>query len=362
MKQKIYRFEVVLFIPCLSLKFISPAHAQNILFNFDNAPLHSNLSLTLTESNVTAHFSATGSGYSIQTADVLGFTPPGFSGYVIYPNSINLADLLIKFGQSLNDFSIMYACQELGCDDAATMQVLAYMNGSLIGTHFRTAQNPGTWPVDTIRITLPQGFDSIVIHYFSRPPTCQDYGTIFMADNMLVTPLNPLSVTLLYFNGEAKEGNAILKWKSADESDLDGYIIQYSKDGSTFCDLIKINAEGSDHDYTYTHREVNGIIYYRLKMLNRDGSFKYSAVRKLAFKTKADLIIVPNPSHDHIQVHGNNYLKTIQILSVDGVILKTITNYSFGQQINISDLPASLYILRAFPKDDTPVAKTFMKM
>lgn len=168
---------------------VSPLLAQDILFDFDNAPLYSSLPLYQTAGGITAHLTATGQGYSIQNANVLGFTPPGFSGRIIYPNSIYLADLRVKFDHTLTDFSIMYACQELGCDDAATMRVTAYMNGSYVGTNTRTATFPGTWPVDTLRCIFPQGFDSVIVHYDSPPPTCQDYGTIFMADNMRVTPI-----------------------------------------------------------------------------------------------------------------------------------------------------------------------------
>src|SRR5689334_5198381 len=125
------------------------ASAQPVLFDFDNAALHSSLPMDQTVGGITAYLSAIGQGYSIQEANVLGFTPQGFSGRIIYPNSIYLADLLISFNQSLTDFSIMYACQELGCDDAATMRVTAYLNGNYIGTNTRTATYPGTWPSDT---------------------------------------------------------------------------------------------------------------------------------------------------------------------------------------------------------------------
>ena len=148
---------------------VSPASAQLVLFDFDNAPLYTSLPIYQTAGGITAHLSATGQGYSIQNANVLGFTPPGFAGRIIYPNSIYLADLLIRFDQTLTDFSIMYACQELGCDDAATMRVTAYMNGSYVGTNTRTATFPGTWPVDTLRCHFPQGFDSVVVHYDSSP-------------------------------------------------------------------------------------------------------------------------------------------------------------------------------------------------
>jgi hypothetical protein len=167
---------------------VSSAYAQAVLFDFDNAPLYTSLPIYQTAGGITARLSATGQGYSIQNANVIGFTPPGFSGRIIYPNSINLADLLVHFNQTLTDFSIMYCVQELGCDNSATMKVTAYMNGIYVGFSTRTATFPGTWPVDTLRCTFPQGFDSVVVHYFLPPPTCQDYGVIYMADNMRVTP------------------------------------------------------------------------------------------------------------------------------------------------------------------------------
>lgn len=172
----------------LFLVNMNSASAQTVLFDFDNAPYRSSLPITLTESGITAHFSATGQSYSVQTADVLGFTPPGFSGLILYPNSIYLADLLIKFDAPITYFSINYSPQELACDDAETMLLTAFKNGSSVGSVSKMTKHPGTWPVDTLKFSLAQGFDSVVIHYWKVPPTCSDYGVIFMADNMRVTP------------------------------------------------------------------------------------------------------------------------------------------------------------------------------
>lgn len=174
---------------------VSSAYAQSVLFDFDNAPIYTSLPLDQTAGGITAHLSAPSSGYSIQQADVLGFTPPGFAGHIIYPNSIYMTDLYISFDQMLTKFSIMYCCQELGCDDAATMRVTAYKSGTYVGTSTKTAANPGTWPVDSLKCSFPQGFDSVVIHYDSAPPTCQDYGVIYLADNMRVTASTATEVT-----------------------------------------------------------------------------------------------------------------------------------------------------------------------
>ncbi|MCE1164145.1 MAG: T9SS type A sorting domain-containing protein [Bacteroidetes bacterium] len=176
----------VLFITSLSYV----VNAQQILFDFDNAPLYSPFPITQAAGGITAYFTATGQGYSVQNANVMGFTPPGFSGRIIYPSSIYLSDIRIKFDHNLTEFSILYACQELGCDDAARMRVTAYRAGTYVGTNTRTATFPGTWPVDTLRCGFSAGFDSVIVHYDAPPPTCQDYGVIYMADNMRITPMN----------------------------------------------------------------------------------------------------------------------------------------------------------------------------
>ena len=126
--KKLITFFTLVFILSISIY----ANAQLVLFDFDNAPLYSSLPIYQTTGGITAHLSASGQGYSIQNANAIGFTPPGFSGRIIYPNSIYLSDLYIRFDQTLTDFSVMYCCQELGCDDASTMRVTAYLNGNLV--------------------------------------------------------------------------------------------------------------------------------------------------------------------------------------------------------------------------------------
>ncbi len=167
---------------------VSPSFGQAVLFDFDSAPLYTPLPISQTVSGITAHFSATGAGYSIQDVSA-PVVPVGFTGRFIYPSSINLSDLLIRFDQTITDFSIKYSTQELACDDAATMRVTAYMNGNFVVTNTKMTSHPGTWPVDTLSCSFPSGFDSVVVHYASPPPTCPDYGVIFLADNMRVTAL-----------------------------------------------------------------------------------------------------------------------------------------------------------------------------
>jgi hypothetical protein len=167
----------------------SSAFAQSVLFDFDNAPLHSPLPIDLTVGGITAHFSASPTyyNYSIQRADVLGFTPAGFAGNCIYPNQVYACDLLISFNPALTAASIMYAPEEYDTDSSCTMRITAYLGATFVGTNTHSIPVPGTWPTGTLSFSSTQPFDNVVIHYDAPPVTGGDYGPIFMADNLTVT-------------------------------------------------------------------------------------------------------------------------------------------------------------------------------
>lgn len=171
----------------LAALFLIRAGAQSILFDFDNAPRYTPLPITLSAGGVSETFSGTGAGYSIQAANTMGFTPAGFAGNCIYPSSINLSDLKISSSVPLTGFSVLYAVQELACDSSATMRVTAYRDGALVGTAITNAQ-AGTWPTETLQFGSMQPFNSVVVHWDKAPITGGDYGCIYMADNVRVTP------------------------------------------------------------------------------------------------------------------------------------------------------------------------------
>ena len=164
----------------------APVSAQSVLFDFNDAPLHSPLPIDLTVGGITAHFSATGQGFSIQDMSA-PVAPVGFSGRFIYPSSVFPADLLVAFDRPITDFSILYAPDELACDTSARMRITGDLAGAFVATATTTAPAPGTWPTGTLELAPAALFDRVVIHY-DAPPACGDWGPIFMADNMTVVP------------------------------------------------------------------------------------------------------------------------------------------------------------------------------
>ncbi len=172
----------------VALTSAAPAMAQSVTFDFSNAPPSTPLPVDVSVGGISAHLSATGQGYSIQQAGVMGFTPVGFSGLCVYPSSVFPADLNISFSKNLTSFSILTAVQDLFCDNGATMKVTAKMNTTVVGSATAQAPPDFNWPSMTLSFSSATAFNNVVIHYQSAPPGCGDWGPIFMADNMIVTP------------------------------------------------------------------------------------------------------------------------------------------------------------------------------
>jgi len=93
-----------------------------------------------------------------------------------------------------------------------------------------------------------------------------------------ITPL-----TLISFSGKSKEGNTELTWVTADEKAFMGFDVERSSDGRSYQRIGNVPARANNSitptTYNYTDATVTaGAWYYRLKMIDNDGTFKYSTV------------------------------------------------------------------------------------
>ena len=245
----------LLLVVSATLSVCALSSAQTITYNFDNLAAHSPLPISDTQGGVRADFTATGQGFSIQDAGVLGFTPAGFSGNCIYPDSVFAADLQIKFSRNLSSFSIMYAPEEYATDSSATMRVTAYLNSTLVGTATTTAPVPGTWPTGTLSFSSTQPFNYVVVHYDAAPVTGGDYGPIFMADNMVVTVFST-AVTQAWHR--TIPNSQTLNSRQAAVTDKAGnFYFIYNNNGSLY--FQKLSPAGNlffDQNFTDTHNNA----------------------------------------------------------------------------------------------------------
>ena len=98
--------------------------------------------------------------------------------------------------------------------------------------------------------------------------------------------------------------------------------------------------------------------------MDKDGSFKYSEIRVVKFDNKNGFTIAPNPANEMVYVFTKNNaaIKSIQLISMDGQVLKTVDQYNSGGEISIHNFPIGTYILKAIYKNDEAEYGRVIKM
>ncbi len=110
--------------------------------------------------------------------------------------------------------------------------------------------------------------------------------------------INPLPVEYISFNATTNNNKVDVTWSTASEDNSDYFMVEKSINGSTFSPIGKVNAAGFSNamlSYLFVDaKPAQGNNYYRLKQVDRNGTFEYSAVRVVNFK-KSAMNVYPNP-------------------------------------------------------------------
>jgi trimeric autotransporter adhesin len=173
------------------------------------------------------------------------------------------------------------------------------------------------------------------------------FSTFYFAASNVVLPLD-----LVTFNGALQSDlSALLTWKTDNEINTGGFELERSTDGNNFKQIAFVKAAGNSStslDYTHTDKEAidqqSNVLYYRLKIMNTNGTFKYSNIVTIYLPaTKAIITIAPNPVVNDVK--GNilspiSVNATLRIFDNTGrLILQTTTfikkgKNNFSQNIN----------------------------
>ncbi|MBO9641194.1 MAG: hypothetical protein J7576_23690, partial [Siphonobacter aquaeclarae] len=88
-----------------------------------------------------------------------------------------------------------------------------------------------------------------------------------------------LPVTLEHFRAVPQDCGTTLLWKTSKEENFDYFLIEKSNDARTFSVVSRVDAKGTGHAYSLSQKDLPfGTYYYRLKMVDKDGTSEYSNV------------------------------------------------------------------------------------
>lgn len=142
-----------------------------------------------------------------------------------------------------------------------------------------------------------------------------------------------------------------IDWKTVAEDAGDIFELEKSDDGTGYRYMAAINAIGRPSAYGYWDEQPNtGTTYYRLKMKHSSGSISYSPVVKATVKvTAARLQVFPNPVKNQLTIRLNGQPlanANVEIVSLSGTVIKTIRLTTQQSVIDVSAIPAGVYMLR----------------
>ncbi len=167
-----------------------------------------------------------------------------------------------------------------------------------------------------------------------------------------------LPVTLISFTAESQGKDVVLKWVSSNEINSNYFEVEKSVDGVKFIPIERVNSRGNnggENRYqTADINPVNGLNFYRLKQVDKDGKVAYSLVVAVNRGTSivSKMNIYPNPVDKFVTLTMLDIEKVYsgKLISAEG---KAVLNfkgdvYQINQHLNdhLYKLKPGMYLLK----------------
>jgi len=171
----------------------------------------------------------------------------------------------------------------------------------------------------------------------------------------LYQPSILLPVELLSFDGTIEGQNNHLSWKTANEVDVERFVIEKAIEPAQLHfeqvgEVLPLHTEDPIKEYLMIDYQPNAKSYYRLRIIDLDGTEEYSQVNFLEREVPDETQIFPTMTQGPINFRfGKGVTESVNILVTDlsGRIIHQTTVSGEIAEINISDVPSGTYLVTA---------------
>jgi hypothetical protein len=181
---------------------------------------------------------------------------------------------------------------------------------------------------------------------------------------VLTDQLFPLPVKLLNFSAVAVNKDALLNWATASEGATKSFLLQRSRSGNIFEDVIAVDAKGSGGSAQYQYKDTAAYkrtSFYRIKTVGRSGSVSYSDVRRVFIEEEhLNFSIYPNPViNKECTVQLKAALPKAAVLFLmdkKGAVVASYSVPAAQQKLALhlpTSLPAGVYLLKLLLAEGT---------
>jgi hypothetical protein len=174
----------------------------------------------------------------------------------------------------------------------------------------------------------------------------------------------PLPVVLANFSASLTADNTVLvSWATEQEVNSSHFDVQRSSNGSDWATIGTVAAKGNSaivSSYSFTDKSaLNGIDYYRLQMVDLNGSYVFSPISVVRSALVQNISVFPNPARNYINITLGGSVPTVNVRLIDftGKILQEqrLNASSLNTTISmpVSGYAQGVYILQAIKADGT---------
>ncbi len=164
-----------------------------------------------------------------------------------------------------------------------------------------------------------------------------------------------LPVVLSRYVVEELSGEIVLEWTTEVEIVTDKFIIEHSRNGRQYTALGEVKAKGGSFTTDYKFIDDSPLFgenYYRLKILDLDGSFDYSNIRLVrSTVVESTLSIFPNPAMSDGRLivkwypNGGQEATNLDIVDVNGLRLQRRIIFEGTNYIRLPKLLDGVYYI-----------------
>jgi hypothetical protein len=200
--------------------------------------------------------------------------------------------------------------------------------------------------------------------YYRFPAPAAGLSATSSPNNDGCNPGNFNILPVSFKNFTAKKNNSAvnLNWQAASTDNTSYFIVEKSNDGNNYTTLTKVNALIGENNYAFADNSVNtGNAFYRIKLSDADGSFKFSNVLrvKTGGKTFSLNSIYPAVASSTVNLQISSDKKTnasFEIMDINGRLLKKqvliLSDGIVTYPLNVSSLSAGAYLVRIMAEEE----------
>jgi Secretion system C-terminal sorting domain len=247
--------------------------------------------------------------------------------------------------------------------DTLPTNALLYYNGVLVITGQIIPNYVSS--LLTIKLTTVPPFTDYEVKFNYSYIDAADFPDPTPAYYILRWSSTVVPITLADFKVSKNDCTANLNWTTNTEINADKFEIEYSTN-SIFNKIGTVVLSGNSttpKDYQFNFSMQTGINYFfRLKMINKDGSFANSNIKAINCNNgKVEIAISPNPTLQFFHITGMLDGKNIaSIYSKDGKLLSNINVVNY-KDIDVSNLSTGIYIIKIMNENGSVVVKRLIK-